>query len=451
MRILTIFFLIVLSFPADSLAQVSPADSIQKPPDQDKSRKFEALFFDGIKEKAVENYDKAISIFNKCKELKPSEGIVYVELAKCHSALKDLLNAEKNYKLALEHLPEKRHKFVLIELYDQYKQQKDPLEALGIASKLNEDPYYQLESVKINQLLGRFDEALQELNELEKEHPFYAEFHKYRYEIYSERERPDEAIAFYEGKTKNQPENVWNYCKLIEFLMMDGQAEKALKTADKLDAKKTGNAQAWLCLSKFYIEADKKDKATSYVKKILSDKFISEKAKFKTLEEYRAYVGEHPELQSELLSMLNDALEMEKSAASNLENARYYEDKDPEKGLAFYRSALEDQPNNFKLLKKVALMELEQGNLKRAVKVAQQARSLFPGQAVFYYVAGKAKLGSKEYQQAITDLKEALSYLYDDKMLEKNIKQALAKAYQALGNEDKANELLKEVSNIPEQ
>lgn len=451
MRTLTIFLLIALCLPADSLAQGSPADSIQKSPKQDETRKFEALFFDGIREKAVENYDKAISIFNKCKDLKSSEGIVYVELAKCYTARKDLSNAEKNYKLALEHLPEKRHKFVLIELYGLYKQQKKPLEALGIARKLNEDPYYQLESVKINQLLGRFDEALQELNELEKEHPFYAEFHKYRYEIYSEMERPDEAIAFYEGKTKSQPENVWNYCKLIEFLMMDGKADKALQTADQLDAKRTGNAQTWLCLSKFYMEADKKEKATSYVKKILSDKFIDEKAKFKTLEEYRAYVGEHPELQSELLSMLNDALEMEKSAASNLENARYYEDKDPQKGLKFYRSALEDQPNNFKLLKKVALMELEQDNLKRAAKVAQQARSLFPGQAVFYYVAGKAKLGSKEYQQAITDLKEALSYLYDDKVLEKKIKQALAKAYQASGNEEKANELLKEVSNIPEQ
>ena len=207
--------------------------------------------------------------------------------------------------------------------------------------------------------MNEYDQALQELNKLEQKDPFYTEFYKYRYEIYSESNQLDLAIAHYKSQMKQDDDNVWNYCKLIEFLMRDEQAEQALEIADRLGAKNTENSMAWQCLSAFYIKADKKDKATVYVKKILNDKYISEKVKFNILEQYRKYVAQYPELESELISMLNNALKMEKSAASNLESARYYEGKNPQKALKFFRLASKDQPNNFKLLKKLSLLELE--------------------------------------------------------------------------------------------
>ena len=440
-------FLLALFFSADLLAQETPADSIQKPPQQNLDRQFESLFFDGIKEKAIENYDKAITIFKKCKEIKPEEGIIYVELAKSYAALENFAMAEKSFKASLKNLPEERKKPIKKNLYELYKTRQKPVEALGIAQQLNDDSYFQLEIVKIYQLMNEYDQALQELNKLEQKDPFYTEFHKYRYEIYSESNQIDQAIAHYESQMKQDDDHVWNYCKLIEFLIRDEQPGKALEIADKLDAKNTDNSMAWQCLSAFYIKADKKDKATTYVKKIVNDKYISEKVKFDILEQYRNYVAQYPELENQLISMLDNALKMEKSAASNLENAKYYEDKNPQKALKFFRLASEDQPNNFKLLKKLSLLELEFENYDEAKKVALQGQSLFPGQAVFYYVNGKASLTSENFDDAISLLQEALTYIYEDQELQRKIKQALVNAYQATGNEKRAEELLQEIKN----
>lgn len=445
------FFILILCFafcfPADLLAQETPADSIKKPPEQNQARQFESLFFDAIKEKAVENYDKAITIFKKCKAIKPEEGIIYVELAKSYAALENYALAEKSFKASLKYLPEERKKPIKKNLYEIYKTRQKPVEALEIAQQLSNDPYFQIEIVKIYQLINEYDQALKELNNLEQKDPFYTEFHKYRFEIYRESNQLEQAIAYYKSQIKKDGDNIWNYCKLIEFLMQNEQSEEALETADRLSAKNTRNSMAWQCLSTFYIKADKKDKATTYVKKILNDKYISEKVKINILEQYRKYVAQYPELQSELIRMLNNALKMEKSVASNLENARYYEDKNPQKALQFFRLASGDQPNNFKLLKKLSLLELEFENYKKAKDVAQRAQSLFPGQAVFYYVNGKASLSTGNYDDAISSLKEALLYIYEDQALKSQVNQALVKAYQATGNEKQADELLQEIKN----
>ena len=443
--------LLALFFSADLFAQERPVDSIAEAPEQTDSRKFESLFFDGIKEKAVENYDKAITIFKKCREINPEEGIIYVELAKSYAAIKNLKKAEENFNRALNYLPEERQKAVKINLYQLYKARQKPAEALKIAEQLSNNPYYQLEKVKIYQLLGKYDLALQELENLKQKDRFYTEFYKYRYEIYQESNDQGKAIAFYQNQINQENEtDVWNYCKLIEFLVKAEQLQKALQTADELAALNTGNSKAWQCLSAFYINADKKEKATSYVKKILADKYIDEKIKVTVLERYRRYAARYPELESELISMLNNALKMEKSAASNLENALYYENKNQQKALKFFRLALKDQPNNFKLLKKLSLLELKSENDEQAREVAQQGQSLFPGQAIFYYVAGESYFNSQDYKKAISHLEDGLMYIYDNPGLEKQVKKILAKAYQSTGNEKRAKELLQEVKNISE-
>jgi len=441
------FFLWALCFPADFLAQKSSVDSIQKKTEQSQARQFESLFFDGIKEKAVENYDKAIKIFKKCRAINPEEGIIYVELAKSYAALENYNRAEQLFKDALQYLPKERKKTILRNLYELYKVQQKPVEALEIAQQFSNDPYFQLEVVKIYQLMNQFNQALEKLNELEQKDPFYTEFYKYRYEIYKESNQLDLAITHYKNKINQGADNAWNYCKLIEFLMQNQKPDQALKAANRLDAKGTSNSIAWECLSDFYIKADQKEKATAYVKKILTDKYTSEKIKFSILEQYRKYVAQHPELESKLISMLNNALKMEKSQASNLESAKYYEDKDQKKALQYYRLASEDQPNNFKIIKKLCLLELKTMNYGKAKKVAQHGLSLYPGQAVFYYVKGKASLNVGNYKDSVTSLKEALMYVYDDPTLSKEIKQALVKAYRAKGNEKRADELLQEIKN----
>ena len=56
---------------------------------------FQEIFFEALKQKSIENYDRAINLFLECKQLKPDNEAIDHELAKVYLA-------EKNYLPALE-------------------------------------------------------------------------------------------------------------------------------------------------------------------------------------------------------------------------------------------------------------------------------------------------------------------------------------------------------------
>lgn len=62
----------------------------------DYTDEFQEVFFEALKQKGIENYDKAINLFLDCKSLEPKNTVVDYELAKVY-----LL--EKNFVSALEH------------------------------------------------------------------------------------------------------------------------------------------------------------------------------------------------------------------------------------------------------------------------------------------------------------------------------------------------------------
>jgi len=71
-----LIFLGILIIPLLTYAQVD----FNKTPDDDLGNvedKFQESFFEALKQKGIENYDKAIKALLKCTELKESEAVIY--------------------------------------------------------------------------------------------------------------------------------------------------------------------------------------------------------------------------------------------------------------------------------------------------------------------------------------------------------------------------------------
>ena len=58
---------------------------------------FQENFYEALKQKGIENYDKAVQYLMECKKLDPANATVDFELGKCYLAL-------KNYAAAGTHL-----------------------------------------------------------------------------------------------------------------------------------------------------------------------------------------------------------------------------------------------------------------------------------------------------------------------------------------------------------
>ncbi|HLT52819.1 MAG TPA: tetratricopeptide repeat protein, partial [Flavobacteriaceae bacterium] len=69
--------------------------------------KFQDHFFEALKQKGIENYDRALIALEKAARESPNEIAVYFEMAKNHSYLKQWDQAEKFYNKVLQMQPGK--------------------------------------------------------------------------------------------------------------------------------------------------------------------------------------------------------------------------------------------------------------------------------------------------------------------------------------------------------
>ncbi|MBT8264234.1 MAG: hypothetical protein KJN75_02755, partial [Muriicola sp.] len=66
---------------------------------------FQELFFEALKQKGIENYDKAINLLLKCKQLSPNNSVVDHELAKAYGLNNELILGEQYAITALNAEP----------------------------------------------------------------------------------------------------------------------------------------------------------------------------------------------------------------------------------------------------------------------------------------------------------------------------------------------------------
>ena len=114
---IAIFILVVLLLPQINYAQVD----FNKTPDDDLGNiedKYQEYFFEALKQKGIENYDRSIKALLKCIDLDPSESVLYFELGKNYVLLKNFGAAEQALKKAISKEPE--NEWYLDELYGVY-------------------------------------------------------------------------------------------------------------------------------------------------------------------------------------------------------------------------------------------------------------------------------------------------------------------------------------------
>ncbi|HUH46971.1 MAG TPA: tetratricopeptide repeat protein [Arenibacter sp.] len=73
---------------------------------EDYSDEFQEVFFEALKQKGIENYDRAINLFLECKRLQAHNVVIDHELAKAYLASEQLPLAQEYAMAALRSLPE---------------------------------------------------------------------------------------------------------------------------------------------------------------------------------------------------------------------------------------------------------------------------------------------------------------------------------------------------------
>jgi tetratricopeptide (TPR) repeat protein len=443
-RVFTVLFFALFGTSFSVFAQTEPED-IAMAKDE-----YQDSFYESLKQKGIENYDKAIVSLEKCVKLKPNDAVAYFELGKNYLALKEYRNAQDNFEKATQLDP--KNKWFWLGIYDvSYETKNYPLAIETIQKIIVFDEEYKDDLISLYMITNQYDKALTAINEMNDKFGKSSDREIYKQQILSQGKYQNAEIDNLIQQIKKDPKEESNYLNLIFLYSKNNENEKSLEVAKQL-AKEIPNSE-WgqVSLFKTYLDSNQADKAIKSMNTILASSKIDSKIKHRTLNEFLIFTNKNPQYAPDLEKAIA-YFDNDKEVDVAKEIGKFYHSKGQfENAIKYYEKDLKansdtDLETNMLLLEAYSQVKQFEPMTKRAMMLIE----VYPSQAQFYYYAGLGSNQQKQFKNAKTVLEMGLDYVVDDVKLESNFNIQLGEAYNGLGDAKKkeeyflkANELLK--------
>ncbi|MBL0736186.1 tetratricopeptide repeat protein [Flavobacterium sp. GN10] len=442
--VFTILVFALFSTSFSVFAQTEPEDIAMA------TDEYQDSFYESLKQKGIENYDKAIVSLEKCIKLKPNDAVAYFELGKNYFALKEYQNAQIAFEKATQLDP--KNKWFWLGIYDvSYETKNYPLAIEIIQKIIVFDEEYKDDLISLYMITNQYDKALTAINEMNDKFGKSSDREIYKAQILSQGKYQNAEIDNLIQQIKKDPKEESNYLNLILLYSKNNDNEKSLEVAKQL-AKEIPNSE-WgqVSLFKTYLDANQADKAIKSMNVILASSKIDSKIKHRTLNEFLIYVNKNPQYSADLEKAIS-YFDNDKNVDVAKEIGKFYHSKGQfENAIKYYEKDLSansdtDLETNMLLLDAYSQTKQYEPMTKRAMMLIE----VYPSQAQFYYYAGLGSNQQKQFKNAKIVLEMGLDYVVDDIKLESNFNIQLGEAYNGLGDAKKkeeyflkANEVLK--------
>ena len=408
---------------------------------------FQEYFFEALKQKGIENYEKAIAALEKCLKLDPKP-VVYFELGKNYNHLERFSEASDFLQKAIQLDP--KNEAILAELYNTYYQNQQFDKALPVVEELSKlDSTFSEDLANLYILNEQFDKALGLLDQLDAQwgHSDYRE--GLRRQIYARTENVDAGIADLLKRIEENPQEEENYLNLIFVYSESGDREKAFETARMMQERIPDSELVHLALYKFYLDDKDSDKAVASMKNVLKGNQIDEETKYKVLNDFLLFVTENPSLEPDLMEIVEVFSKDEANTKVYSQLGSFFLKRDQkEKALEFFEIGVEKGEMDFDLLVKTLLLQLDFQKYAAAKELSGKALEKYPSQPLLYLVNGTALNQLKEYKKAEEILTFGLDYLIDNTTMEADFYQQLVVAYSGLTDAKRAAEYREKVAKL---
>jgi len=431
MRFILLFFF-GFFMGLNSTAQIEN-DSLPKSITPPLEIQFQNYFYEGLKQKGIDNYNKAIDAFVKCAELFPERAVIFYELGDLYFKTKSYQRSESNLKRAID--LEANNFWFKEKLYHLYVHQNNYNKAIEtVKSLLYKDKDYEEDLVNLYASAGQYDEAIAQIEILDKRYGYQEKRDQTRIEIYKRTQNQKGHIKFLKNRLKESPENEQNFLNLIFTLSEYNLKEDAFSTAKSFLKNHPKSHIAHVALYKFYMDAEDYNNAISSMKIVTSSNVLEPYLKVKVLSDFMRFVQKNPEYK-EILLEVQPAESLDTSSRSNLEWGQYFlEQNKLDKALEFYEKVLEETPENLAVIKTVAKLYLKTKQYNKAVDFTTDQLELFPTQLELYLVYGTSQMALKEWNQALEMLEIGLDYIFEDNEVAVQYFNLLAELYKNQNN-----------------
>lgn len=394
---------------------------------------FEDAFFESLKQKGIENYDKAIIELEKCLKIQPNNATIYFELGKNYLEEKEYKKAYESFEKATKLDPNNR--WFWAGMYDVCYETKEFEKAIPIVLRLIEfKKEYKEELVSLYMNTNQLDNALELINELNDQVGKLEMRNIYKAQILEDpKYRSSERINLLDQIKKN-PKEESNYVALIFLYNKENQEELAQEIAKKLELEIPNSDWAKVSLFKSYLKSNDGENGVKAMNFVLGSLKIDQKIKHRMLNEFLLFIKDKPQYDSDLEKAIS-YFDTDKSVEVAKEIGKYYHNKKNwEKAIRFYEIQLKKIPDELETTLLLFECYTEKRNFDVIEKKAEAIIQIYPTQPQFYYYLGLAFNQKGGFKKAKEILESGLDFLTDDPQLELNFNIQLGEAYNRLGD-----------------
>lgn len=427
--------------PSVALAQTEPEDVALE------SDEFQNYFYESLKQKGMENYDKAVESLEKCLKIQPKNAVLYSELGKNYLAQRKYKDAYDNFEKATQIDPKNR--WYWVGMYDVCYETRDYVQAITIVQKLIEfKSDYKEDLVSLYMNTQQFDKALDLINELNETTGKSEKRELYKADILRD--------AKYQGPEKNNlleqirknPKEESNYIALIYLYSQSNQEEKAMEIAKKLETEIPTSDWAQVSLFKFHLNNNDGEKAVKAMNLVLASSKIDKKIKHRIFNEFLIFSRNDPKYDADLDKAIRYFADDKEVKVAKEIGKFYANKKEWDKAIKYYEMHLKSTPDDYETAIILLQALTEKAQFPQVVKTADEWSQLFPSQPQFYYFAGLGYNQFKEFKKAKDNLELALDSIVDDPVLEINVSIQLGEAYSGLGDTKKKEFYFKKADDL---
>jgi tetratricopeptide (TPR) repeat protein len=395
----------------------------------------EANFVDGMKYFLMEEYPKALDIFEKTLKDEPDNAglhfqisVTYQKLNKINKAIEyaqkayDLNNKNKEYAQMLAALYAKNDQFdkastLYKVLFEQYP--NDSEIGLDLAAS-----YYSL---------SKYDEVLKIYQRIENNLGPSREITNQKQRIFLRQNKLKNAIEEGEKLINSDPQEIESYIDLAELLIRNEKEDAAQMYIDKALKISPNSGQLHILMAD--IARRKKDltKMFNELNIACDDKNLESAPLAKILYNFLEYLPENTD-PAQKQKLINKIIEIHPTEPRGylMMGDMLFLNKNKKEANQNYLKAIALEKNSSQIWMKILSIDHELGAFNEALAHSEEAIELYPNQAIFWYYNGSANFMLKQFDKANEALEESKRLAGDEKELVLVLNSLLGESYNRL-------------------
>ena len=394
---------------------------------------FEDYFFSGIKAKSLENYEEAISAFQRCLEINNNHAVVFYELAKIYKRQERYFLSSNNIEQAIL-LESKNYWFLmlyaeLLYMQSDYIKAAEQYKLLIDIEPTNQQLYFMLAEMYV--YANKIKKAIHVYNQLQEKTGVDKLLSMQKHSLYRQLKDFDGALNELELLIKTFPEDIEAMEILSELYLLNNQQDKAFELFKRISLLDPNNGRIQLTLADYYRQSGDNEASYKCLKLAFSTLDLDLDTKISVLISYYRLIGINNEITDQAYELSNILLKLypEEIKVRAVYADILYTNNDIDEAKEQYLKILEKDKSKSEVWSQVMFIQAQSGEFEDLLKTSTLALDYFPLNPLFYYFNGVSNSRLEIHDKAITSFKNGLDFIINNQELLIEINLSLADSY----------------------